>query len=242
MRGRLRLDRSAAMPDPADVLESQGIPADRSVPPRVQALLEEAMALYSGLAAPVGIRAEVCREDFEEIYRGEGRNAERTPLEMIVRQADNLALFAVTVGGDVSAEVGRLFNVDDPALGYMLDSVASIGAEKLAAGVAREWQAELHASGTIRKSDRVLPYSPGYCGWHVSGQRRLFVALRPEEVGITLNGSCLMRPLKSVSGVLVAANVDAHAFNIDYPFCVSCATQDCRERIHSVTRPMSGGV
>ncbi len=241
MRRRLFFDRSAATPDRIDVLAYQGIPAGTEIPPRVMALLEETMVLYSRLVAPTGIRAEIRPADFDNIYPGEGKNAERTPLEKIVENADRLALFAVTVGRDVSDEVGRLFSIDDPATACMLDSVASAGTERLAAGVAEEWGGELREKHEIGTTDRVLPYSPGYCGWHVSGQRRLFAALRPEEVGITLKESCLMRPLKSVSGVLVAADSDAHTFDIDYPFCVSCATQSCRERINSFSS-VHGGV
>ena len=56
----------------------------------------------------------------------------------------------------------------------------------------------------------VLRYSPGYCGWHVSGQINLFNTLTPEKIGITLGESCLMNPLKSVSGVLVAGPPNIH--------------------------------
>jgi hypothetical protein len=39
-----------------------------------------------------------------------------------------------------------------------------------------------------------------------------------------------MQPLKSVSGVLVAAPPEAHHIEPAYPFCVDCTTQGCRER------------
>ena len=77
----------------------------------------------------------------------------------------------------------------------------------------------------------MLPYSPGYCGWHVSGQGRLFGALCPEEIGIRLNASFLMQPLKSVSGVLVAGAPEIHDFDDDFDFCAECTTRECRVRI-----------
>jgi hypothetical protein len=79
-----------------------------------------------------------------------------------------------------------------------------------------------------------LRYSPGYCGWHLSGQRALFAALQPEEIGITLRESMLMVPLKSMSGVIVAGLPAIHAFADDYPFCGECRTRGCRERIARV--------
>ena len=83
----------------------------------------------------------------------------------------------------------------------MLDAIASERADRAAELAGAIGSRRFRREGSTR---RVLPYSPGYCGWHVSGQRKLFDFLRPEEIGMTLNASCLMQPLKSVSGVLVA--------------------------------------
>jgi len=80
----------------------------------------------------------------------------------------------------------------------------------------------------------VLGYSPGYCGWHISGQRRLFERLGPGEIGISLNDSCLMRPLKSVSGVLVAGAAPIHRFRPEFTCCAECATRLCVPRMRSV--------
>lgn len=46
------------------------------------------------------------------------------------------------------------------------------------------------------------PYSPGYCGWNITDQRTLFSMLPPAPCGVRLNDSCLMTPIKSVSGII----------------------------------------
>ncbi|MCK4414710.1 MAG: hypothetical protein KAY32_14345 [Candidatus Eisenbacteria sp.] len=86
-----------------------------------------------------------------------------------------------------------------------------------------------------------LRYSPGYCGWNISGQRALFAALKPERIGITLRPSMLMEPLKSVSGVVVGGRPEIHRFADRYPFCADCRTHGCRERIRKVLESGSGG-
>ena len=90
------------------------------------------------------------------------------------------------------------------------------------------------SAGRAPAGDVFLRYSPGYCGWDITGQRKLFHALRPEEIGITLRESCLMEPLKSISGVLVAARPEDHRFDNTYQFCRTCSTQTCRSRIAEI--------
>jgi cobalamin-dependent methionine synthase I len=114
----------------------------------------------------------------------------------------------------------------------MLDAVASAGADLLADRLAERYRQRLAGRGM--DATRVLPYSPGYCGWPTRGQRSLFDALRPEEVGVTLNDSCLMSPIKTVSGVLVAGPGEAHRFRPDFPFCDDCRTHECGRRMASV--------
>jgi hypothetical protein len=84
--------------------------------------------------------------------------------------------------------------------------------------------------GPQEETTVVLGYSPGYCGWHISGQKKLFAYLHPERIGITLNNSYLMTPLKSVTGVLVAGPPEIHRFKPDFPFCRHCRTYSCLER------------
>jgi hypothetical protein len=227
VREVVRLKPAAVLPAGTDVLRAQGVPAGATLDGRVQELLDGALARVLELAQPVAVVEDVSAAAFAAIYRGEGGNAERTPLEEIFPQAAALWLFAGTIGELLSAEIRRLFADGDLPAAVMLDAAASESAELMVAALERR----LAARPGGRGRNAVLAYSPGYCGWHVSGQRALFAALAPEEIGITLNQSCLMHPLKSVSGVLVAGHPDNHDFDDDFPFCSECSTRDCRVRI-----------
>jgi hypothetical protein len=233
----LTLEAAGVPPEAAAVLRGQGIPEGAEVPQRVRRLVDPVRELYAERTEPRGIWAEIPVEDFAAIYQGDGRNAPRTPLEAIFPRAERLALFAVTLGAAIGRAITDLFTANEPALGSMLDWVASDRADLAAELIAADWLADLRADGAVRGSARVLHYSPGYCGWHVSGQRRLFERLDPVRIGIRLNESCLMHPLKSVSGVLVAGPAEIHDFENDFDFCDACATLECRVRIASVFAP-----
>jgi hypothetical protein len=192
---------------------------------RIRALIDGAGGAFLGTAKPRGLMEEISAADFAAVYRGMGGNDENTPLEVVLEDATSLALFAVTLGDDISDRITELFGTGEVAEGYILDQVASFAADELAQIAARRF------AGSRSGGTAVLPYSPGYCGWNVSGQRALFAHLEPGEIGITLNESCLMHPLKSVSGVLVAAPIEAHDFSPAFPCCATCTTLACQERV-----------
>jgi hypothetical protein len=216
------------------VLRSQGLPDGPALPPRLAAVTEEALAWYRRLAEPRAILRLVGREEFAAVVRGDGRNDEAIPLALVYPRAEALVLFAATVGGAVTGAVADLFARHELALGYALDAAASEAAEGLAFAAAADCLDRLTAAGLLGSDARALPYSPGYCGWHVSGQRALFAALGPEDIGITLNDGCLMQPLKSVSGVIVAGPAAIHQFDQTFPCCESCGTRQCQDRMRSV--------
>jgi hypothetical protein len=220
-----------AQPERGEVLRSQELPEGPELPERVAALLDTALRLHLELIEPRAVFETLPIDDFEKLYPGEGHNARATPLERVFPQATGLALYAATLGEGVCAEIRARFEQKDLAVAYMLDGVASVAADRLSRLLADRF-GDIVARGSAGDgAPRVLPYSPGYCGWHVSGQGRLFARLRPEEIGISLNDSYLMTPIKSVSGVLVAGPGTIHRFRPSYPFCEGCATHACRERI-----------
>jgi hypothetical protein len=228
------IEASRTLPNVASILAAQGVPENRMNDPRSRRLAEEAQASYARLSVPVGLVADIAREEFGPLYAGEGHNAAQTPLDMMIPQSHVLALFAITLGEAVSAEISRLFGQNDFAGGAMLDAAASLGADLGAEEVERHCERQWRLSQRIESSTAVTRFSPGYCGWHVSGQRRLFERLKPERIGIQLNNSYLMQPLKSVSGVIVAAPQAAFDIDDTYPFCSDCTTHSCRDRFAAI--------
>jgi hypothetical protein len=214
------------LPAAADVLRCQGIPPGAEIDGRIETLVRLAIERFEELARPVAVLEDISPAAFADVYRGDGRNEDSTPVAEVYPRADRLVLFAGTVGENLSRAIRDSFDADDLAAAVMLDAAASEAAERLVEALEER----------LRHHSRraVLAYSPGYCGWHVSGQRALFEQLAPEEVGISLTESCLMRPLKSVSGVLVAGHPDIHDFDDDYAFCAECATRECRARVERV--------
>jgi hypothetical protein len=209
------------------VLEApNGSPA----PAEVHSIIDQSREVFVDDAQPRGLMQSVTISEFDEIYRESGKNDDDTPLEHVVEEAISLALFAVTLGNQISDRITALFDGGELAEGYILDQVASFAADEMATIAGKRFQ------GTLDPHEKaaVLPYSPGYCGWHVAGQRPLFARLEPNEIGISLNDSCLMSPIKSVSGVLVFAPIEAHEFSPAFPCCATCTTLDCQERAASL--------
>jgi len=236
MMGIFPLDPIRVAPHRDVALQRQGIPEGHKISEQIESVLEKAVALYESLTEPRGLIAELSLAEFEEIFDGEGQNDLPAPLPGIVKKADRLALFAATLGEPVSGRIQELFKENDPATACILDGIASERAETAAVLLAEAFLDSLLEKGEVDSGVRVLPYSPGYCGWHITGQRKLFAFLQPDQIDISLSPSCLMSPIKSVSGVLVAGHPEIHDFENDFDFCFDCATWDCRTRIASLTQ------
>jgi hypothetical protein len=234
MRQVIKISVNDVRPNKDDVLRSQGIPLGEESPKEVEQLFEKAMDVLLEFSIPKAIFLEISVPVFGTVYIGEGLNEKRTPLEDILGKAAGLALFAVTLGDAVSNEIDELFKTNEFALGSMLDSAASVAAENTADVVQDRVFDLLVEEKKNHESTGIMRFSPGYCGWHMSGQRKLFEFLQPEDIGITLLDSYLMKPLKSISGVMVVGEKDIFVFEDSYPFCNQCSSHSCRDRIRAL--------
>jgi len=222
------------VPSVAAVLEQQGIPQWKKPGERTVRLAEEAIALFTQKAEPKGMVDGITSDAFKAVFEGEGRNEADSPVGPIYQASANLALFAVTIGQDICSEIQRLFDTNDFALGSMLDSAASEGTERTAEMIERLYRQHLKDSGKHGNGHGTLRFSPGYCGWHISAQEKLFDTLHPGEIGIGLNASCLMQPMKSISGIIISGEKNIFEFDDTFSFCRDCADHACRERIQMV--------
>lgn len=232
-----RHDWTAAelLPEGAAIASAMGLPEGAAPSPRVAALVEDARDVFLRLAEPRAVVEDIDRAAFAQVFAGEGGNDATTPLGGIHPRADALTLFVGTLGGPVCDAITDAFASDHPAFAYVLDTIASEAADRLAARVAARVGERALAEGRAGQAARPLAYSPGYCGWHVSGQRALFAALDPAPyVGVTLNDSCLMQPLKSVSGVVVVAPAAVHDVGTGFDCCDLCPTRQCQDRLASL--------
>jgi len=224
MKNNMPIESKVIQPSKDAVFRGQSINKDYSPSSRIQSIVEKALDEFLILAKPVGIYKEISITKFKTLFNGEGLNEESAPLKDIFPLADRIALYAITLGAEISSFIENLFIKNDYVLGYTLDTVASIGADNAAEQM--EKQFGLLNSGASANT-LVLGYSPGYCGWHISGQKQLFEKLQPETIGISLNTSFLMNPLKSVTGLLVQGDRDIHKFKPVFPFCSGCLTHSC---------------
>jgi hypothetical protein len=196
--------------------------------------VEQALSLLAESAEPRGVLEPVTDDEFSAVLRGAGRNAEDPVVGWIYPRAEALALFAATLGPRVTEEIEDLFAMDDVPLAVSLDAAASRMAENASGALAGAFARRLPSGAGGPDGVHVLAYSPGYCGWHVTGQGALFARLRPERIGITLGESSLMHPLKSVSGVLIAGDAALHTFETGFTYCSACRDRTCAARMRSL--------
>ena len=106
---------------------------------------------------------------------------------------------------------------------FITNSIGSIIAEKAADAMEEALQAFIDKTGW-KHTNR---FSPGYCGWHVSEQQRLF-SLFPtaNPCGIRLTDSSLMIPIKSVSGII---GIGKNVRHLDYS-CGLCDYSKCYKK------------
>ncbi|KAA0252955.1 hypothetical protein FBQ97_00220 [Acidobacteria bacterium ACD] len=231
---------SGIVPSRERLLVAAGIPAGQEPSPRVDALLAEAVSLFLREARPRGVEEEVGRDDFLAVLSDGGRDGEEAAVDRVVPRARTFSLFAATLGPEVGARVSSLFDQGDAPRAFLLDAVAAGAAERLSERLSGALLSRLREQGRADGETRVLAYSPGYCGWRLEGQRSLFARLAPREAGIRLGAGGLMEPVKSVSGVLVAAAAEAHRFRPDFDFCDGCEEKTCLTRMASLrARPSS---
>ncbi len=221
------------------ILMAQGISDNSTVDDRILRLAEKAISAYEKLAKPIGITMDISKSDFENVFIGEGNNESDAPLGSIYESSQDLALFAVTIGSQICGEISDLFEANDFAAGSMLDSAASEGADKTAEAIELSCRDNLSGKEVYGRSIGIMSFSPGYCGWHISAQKKLFEFLQPGKIGIELNDSCLMTPIKSVSGVIVTGKKEIFVFDDAFDFCAECNDRSCQDRIKTMRESIS---
>ena len=139
-----------------------------------------------------------------------------------LRGSEAYTLFICTSGMEYEAYQHRLTDEGDMVRTFIADAIGSVIAEKCAD------QMEIAVQQSIDKLGwhHTNRFSPGYCGWHVSGQQLLFPLFQGHTCGVRLTDSSLMLPIKSVSGII---GLGKEVRRLDYT-CGLCNFEKCYKR------------
>lgn len=139
-----------------------------------------------------------------------------------LRGSEAYALFVCTSGVEYEAYQQRLKDAGDMVRVFIADALGSVIAEHCADRMEETLQESIDKLGWHHTNR----FSPGYCGWHVSQQQRLFPLFGGHTCGITLTDSSLMVPIKSVSGII---GIGERVRKLDYT-CGLCDFKQCYKR------------
>jgi hypothetical protein len=138
-----------------------------------------------------------------------------------------IAVFVATTGIEFGQWLHGVKLKGDILEEFVADAIGSAFAEAVVARMALDMEREQEALGNHTGNS----YSPGYCGWSVEDQRRLFSLLPSSPCGVVLSDSCLMVPVKSVSGLIPVG-----PFTQKHPYgCDICGKKGCFKKKLSKT-------
>jgi hypothetical protein len=139
-----------------------------------------------------------------------------------LKKADSLAVFLCTAGEEIGIRTRKVMSEGDPLTGYICDILGSIVVD----AAADMMQSELEKAILSAGKKITNKYSPGYCGWDVSEQHKLFRLVPDNFCGIRLTDSALMDPVKSISGIIgIGESVRYNPYR-----CSLCEMKNCAYR------------
>jgi hypothetical protein len=141
-----------------------------------------------------------------------------------LRHSQMVAAFVVTIGSALERLSRNWLRSGKVMQGTVADAIASEAVEAAAELMEREVRSWAHAQGL-----EITPrFSPGYCGMHVREQVALFNSVPANRINVRRLPSCLMVPMKSISGLIGVGPADKVSPNV-YP-CELCDHPDCTQR------------
>jgi hypothetical protein len=141
-------------------------------------------------------------------------------ISRLLEKSSSFAVFAATAGVEFEQITQEYKKTDDILVHYILDIMGTTIVEKV-------------GDYMESKLEKLLPdmlhthrFSPGYCNWHLTEQRKIFSLLGNQPCGITLSDVCLMSPIKSISGIIgIGKEVQTRKYACQY-----CELENCYKR------------
>ncbi len=140
----------------------------------------------------------------------------------LLRRSDRVAIFVATAGEEFQSWMDGISAEGDMISTFIIDSIGSMMVEATGDFMEKQLERDPEMEG-VKHTNR---FSPGYCGWNIVEQHKLFGLLPDSVCSINLSESSLMHPIKSISGVIgIGENVVAKKYG-----CSICKRLDCHLR------------
>jgi len=211
-------------PDPAQVLRYLGYPAgatpDRGVAERVLRVIEDSR----GKLRPRGAYSlyPILRQGRRSLTLAGGATF-TGPIGDFLAGAQRVAVFLATAGPEVVRMADEAFQARDRLGGLIYNALGSHVAEAALERILVDLRGRAGPQEAL-----TLPYSPGYCGIPLAQQRTVFRLVDARRIGVELLPTLIMKPLKSISGLVGIGPSEAVAARGNP--CDNCPLLDCHMR------------
>ena len=146
-------------------------------------------------------------------------------LSKTLKDCDEIVCYIATLGDGIEGEIQRLTDKNRLSEAYILDAMASVAADNMV----ETFHKRMKNKYENQSKQVTLCFSPGYCDWPVTEQKKFFNLVDSEPIGVELNDACLMTPRKSISGIFGIYGDDEIGVDPYIP-CSDCRKTDCPER------------
>ena len=191
------LNLPVAAEDPNELYRYLGYPPGFAPSARIAKSISQVIAQARSSLSPRGVYAVYAVTQQTEDSLQLGGVTISGKIGEFLRRSDRVAVFVVTAGAEISRLAAVAAKNGDAFSAWIMDALGSWAAESAADALMR--RIRLHLD---REQELTLRYSPGYCGMSIAQQTKVFELLPADAVEVTLTPSMLMRPLKSISGLV----------------------------------------
>lgn len=139
-----------------------------------------------------------------------------------LKDSETIGFLVATIGSAIGDWYQSLMSQNEILNGYLVDKIASELVEMIGDKTETKLK-EILQPLELKTTNR---YSPGYCGWNVSDQQKLFSLLPQNFCDVSLNKNSMMLPIKSISAVIgIGKNVEKKNYQ-----CSICDIEFCYKR------------
>lgn len=184
----------------ANVLKYMGYKNPEDVSSAVEADVDAQIEAVQGLLEPALIYEEYpikVDEDWQKVYISDGKAWESRFVSTYMKGCDTMIVLVSTIGPKLPEEINKAFAQWDYLRAMALDSIADNAIDNM------NKQFWVKLVNRVKKEGKGITgmLSPGHSDWNIEQQKLLFELVDASAIGVSLTDSCLMMPIKSISGI-----------------------------------------